>query len=105
MEKYRNLSPDLFMAEIALTADAVVIDVRTRGEAAGDPMLEGALHLDVLDSSFEERLDELDQLLPYFVYCQTGKRGRVACRLMAERGFLLTSFLEGGKDAWDKVFK
>lgn len=105
MEKYRSLSPDLFLAEIALTTDAILLDVRTRDEIWQDPMIDGAVNMDFLEDHFEYHLEEMDRMRPYFIYCSSGKRGRMVCQLMADRGFLLTSYLEGGKAAWDEIFK
>jgi len=105
MQLCRDLSPELFMAELALTSDAILIDVRTTQEVAENGMIEGAVHYDFLDGTFEEQLLDLDRFLFYFLYDQLGKRSRMACELMAERGFLHACYLVGGKAAWDTIFK
>jgi len=105
MNHCRKLSPELFMAELALTAEAVLVDVRTEEELHDDPAIPGAIQRDFLQSSFENWLEEIDEHQAYFLYDQSGKRGRMACEMMAEKGFLHAGFLEGGKNAWNPVFK
>lgn len=100
----RSLAPDLFIAELATSSDAILIDLRTRPEIEKDGMIDGARHIDFLQDDFEAALAPLDKHATYFVYGQSDKRGRMACALMAERGFFHTIFLEGGKTAWDAVF-
>mgnify|MGYP001057408813 CR=1 FL=1 len=105
MEFCRKLSPELFMAELALTTEAVLVDVRTEQELTGDPAIPGAIHRDFLQSDFESWLEEIDKFQNYFLYDQSGKRGRMACEMMVERGFLHAAFMEGGKAAWNPIFK
>ena len=100
----RSLPPDLFMADLDTSSDAVLIDLRTRAEIEADGMIEGARHIDFLQDDFEGALEPLDKYATYFVYGQRDKRGRMACALMAQRGFFHTIFLEGGKTAWDAAF-
>lgn len=101
---YRPLSPDLFTVEIALSADAVVLDVRTAPEVNEKNMLKGAIHIDFLENDFTASLDHYDRWLPFFIYDQSGQRAHRACKVMAEIGFKNLSYLEGGKDAWDTTF-
>jgi rhodanese-related sulfurtransferase len=104
MSHARKINPDLFAAELALTNDAVILDVRTPAEFQQGSLSETAVNLDFLQDSFGKELEYLDPFRPYFVYCDTGKRGRMACEMMAEHGFLDLRFLEGGMNAWDTVF-
>jgi len=90
------------MVEMALTSDAVLFDVRTADEIRRQPALEGALQLDVLSDRFDRALEAWDRHRPYFLYCDTGKRSRMACTMMAERGFVHLSYLAGGLAAWQK---
>ncbi len=98
----RSLSPELFLVEIALTSDAVLFDVRTQEERRNTPGLDGALSLDILADQFEERLSNWDKHRPYFLYCDTGKRSRMACEIMVEQGFVHLSYLAGGLHALQK---
>lgn len=99
----RSIPPDLFLAELALTHDAIPLDVRTGEEIKTRGTLDGAVHLDYLDTRFESAIESLDRLVPYYLYCDTGKRSRLACELMASRGFMLVAWLEGGLLALDKT--
>jgi rhodanese-related sulfurtransferase len=93
------------MVEMALTSDAVLFDVRTADEMSRAPALEGAVPLDVLSDRFDGALESWDRHRPYFLYCDTGKRSRLACTMMAERGFVHLSYLAGGLAALPKERK
>lgn len=62
----------------------VLLDTRTDAEYERGH-LEGALHIPVDD--LRERLDELDPATPLNVYCQSGLRSYIACRLLMQKGF------------------
>ena len=76
----------------AVTAEHLVIDVRTRFEYdAGH--FPGSINIPVGD--LEERLDELgDPSRPLIVYCRSGHRSAAAKELLVEAGF--TDVLDGG---------
>lgn len=97
----RSITPDLFLAELALTHDAIALDVRTAEEVRNLGTIKNATHLDYLDTAFEEHVDSLDRLVPYYIFCDTGKRSRLACELMASKGFMLVAWLEGGLNSLD----
>ncbi len=92
----RSIAPDHFLAECTLTDGAILLDVRTLEEIREDGTLPNARHLDYLDTSFEEAMESLDRLNPYYVYCDTGKRSRLVCEWMASKGFILIAYMEGG---------
>lgn len=98
----RSVNPELLYSEGRLPLDAVLLDVRTPQECLDDPGPEGARCLDFLDTGFERQLEGLDRLVPYFLFCDTGKRSRMACEWMAARGFTLVAWIEGGKPALDR---
>lgn len=95
----RSLSAELLMAELALHADAELWDVRTLAECRDDPAPSGAGHLDFLESDFERRLESLDRAAPHYLFCDSGKRSRMAAEAMAARGFILVAWVEGGLEA------
>ncbi|MDX9731042.1 MAG: rhodanese-like domain-containing protein [Bdellovibrionales bacterium] len=64
----------------------IVIDVRTSGEYA-EGHVEGALNMDIYESSFRARLSALDKSKSYKVYCRSGNRSGQAERLMKSMGF------------------
>ena len=71
---------------IELSADTIIIDVRTPGEfAAGH--LDGANLLDLNGGQFAEALPTLDPEAEYAVYCQSGARSGQAVAMMKDAGF------------------
>lgn len=89
------------MVELALTNDAVLIDLRTEREINKDRMLEGAIHLDYLTDNFDEAMAEMDKMRPYFLYDDGGKRAAMAASKMARRGYIQIAYLQGGKQTID----
>ncbi|MGJ8722480.1 MAG: rhodanese-like domain-containing protein [Salinibacterium amurskyense] len=72
--------------EIELSADTILIDVRTPAEYdAGH--LEGATLLDLTGGEFAAALPTLDPEAEYAVYCKSGNRSGQAVALMEEAGF------------------
>ena len=71
---------------IAISAETVVIDVRTPGEFASGH-LDGAVNIDVQSASFDETVSELPTDGEYVVYCQTGNRSGAAIDRMEGLGF------------------
>lgn len=65
----------------------IVIDLRTSVEQE-EGFLEEALHMDFYDAhQFVTQLNDLDKSKSYFLYCQSGSRGRQACIVMKKYGF------------------
>ncbi|HSP53701.1 MAG TPA: rhodanese-like domain-containing protein [Cryobacterium sp.] len=80
-------------AQSAISADAVVVDVRTPGEyAAGH--LEGAMNVDVQASDFDSQMSALPTDGDYVVYCRSGNRSAAAAARLADLGF--TSVTDAG---------
>jgi rhodanese-related sulfurtransferase len=63
-----------------------IVDVRTAAEFQEDQVA-GALHIDVLDSSFQEKITKLDPEKTYAVYCRSGARSSNAQSIMKKLGF------------------
>lgn len=79
---------------LARIADgARTIDVRT-AEEFDDGHLDGAVHIDVQEADFEERVSELPRDAAYVVYCASGRRATGAVETMVELGF--TDVVNGG---------
>lgn len=71
---------------IAVTADTVVVDVRTSDEYnAGH--LEGAINIDVQSPGFDSLVSELPADGDYVVYCASGNRSSAAVARMEGLGF------------------
>lgn len=79
--------------------DAVLLDVRTHMEHnAGH--IPGSTVLNLQDAVFTHKLDELDKSKHYLVYCRSGNRSMIACRIMAGKGFEHLYNLKGGIIDW-----
>jgi rhodanese-related sulfurtransferase len=72
--------------ETMLTANTVIIDVRTPAEYA-EGHVEGSINLDLESGQFEAELPNLDPAQPYIVYCRSGRRSGVAVEIMKASGF------------------
>jgi rhodanese-related sulfurtransferase len=81
---------------VELSADTVIIDVRTPEEFAGGH-LEGALNIDVQSGDFAAEISQLDPAGDYFVYCRSGSRSGQAISQMSNMGF--SSMTNGGSVA------
>lgn len=76
-----------------ISADTVIIDVRTPAEfAAGH--LEGATNIDIEAADFATKIGKLDKAKSYFVYCRSGNRSAQAITKMKAAGF--THLVDGG---------
>jgi phage shock protein E len=83
-------------------ADLVVLDVRTPEEFA-EGHLAGAEILDFYRADFTDRLAELDQDVPYLLYCRSGNRSGQALAMMRELGFTDVTEIEGGVISWSQL--
>ena len=80
-------------------AGVVLLDVRTAGEfAAGH--IEGAINIDVEGMTFEGEIKNLDPTQTYAIYCQSGRRSRIAVETMNEGGFTKLFNLDQGIASW-----
>ena len=74
------------LVEVADTADATIIDVRTPEEyAAGH--VEGALNINVESPTFADEIAQLPKDETYVIYCRSGNRSAAAAVQMADAGF------------------
>ncbi len=105
MKPYRALPAELFLVELALTSDAVLIDLRTEREIKKDRMLEGAIHMDYLSDEFDTEMEEMDKMRPYFLYDDGGKRAPLAASKLSRRGFVQIAYLQGGRATIDHGLK
>jgi rhodanese-related sulfurtransferase len=93
-----DLNPAEFQAK-AQEAGVILLDVRTAGEfAAGH--LEGALNIDVEGMTFEGEIKALDPSKTYAIYCQSGRRSRIAVETMSKAGFTNLFNLDQGIGSW-----
>lgn len=81
--------------------NAVVLDVRTEREfVAGH--IKDAVNIDFY--KLESKLNQLDKNKVYLVYCASGGRSLLVCKLMSKSGFNCYD-LKGGIKAWIKEGK
>jgi NADPH-dependent 2,4-dienoyl-CoA reductase/sulfur reductase-like enzyme/rhodanese-related sulfurtransferase len=80
----------------AVTAGAVVVDVRTAAERTQAGVIPEAIHVPL--NSLRERLDEIPAG-PVVVHCAVGVRGHTAARILAQHGRDVRN-LDGGMRTW-----
>lgn len=80
-----SVSPET-VREALSDPNAVVLDVRTKGEW-NDGHLDGARHLDVSGAGFDAGLKKLPKDKTYYVYCRSGGRSGMAVSRMQAQGF------------------
>jgi rhodanese-related sulfurtransferase len=96
-----DLGPAEFQAK-AQEAGVILLDVRTSGEfAAGH--IEGAINIDVEGMTFEGEIKALDNTKTYAIYCQSGRRSRIAVETMNEAGFTKLFNLDEGIGSWQSA--
>lgn len=71
---------------VAVSADTVIIDVRTPEEFAGGH-LDGAVNINLQSGVFEQEIAELPLDGEYLVYCRSGNRSAQAISIMQGLGF------------------
>ena len=93
-----DLNPAEFQAK-AQEAGVVLLDVRTAGEFyAGH--IEGAINIDIEGMTFEGEIAGLDNTKTYAIYCQSGRRSRIAVETMNKAGFTKLFNLDQGIGSW-----
>lgn len=97
-KSYTDLHSADFEKEMANNKDAVVLDVRTKGEFYSG-RIPGAVNIDLMSPDFGRKIDALDKEKTYLVYCRSGNRSGEACRVMASKG-LRAYNLAGGIISW-----
>lgn len=76
-----------------------LLDVRTPGEFA-QGHLEGANLINIQDSDFQNKVNELDKDQTVYVYCRSGGRSGSAARMMENMGFKHVVDMSGGIMSW-----
>ncbi|MGC6478762.1 MAG: rhodanese-like domain-containing protein [Flavobacteriaceae bacterium] len=87
--------------QLAQTADAIILDVRTPEEYAAGHIPQAQL-LNIREpQNFMDGLGALAPDKPYYVYCRSGMRSAQACQVMLSQGFNKTFNLLGGILEWE----
>jgi len=84
--------------------DYVILDVRTPGEFA-DGHIPGAININVMDPSFNNKIESMDKSKDYYVICRSGGRSGSACGKMSKMGFDKVHNLVGGMMGWQGEVK
>src|SRR5690606_8642232 len=97
----KALTREEFKEKIKNDPDAVLLNVRTRGEV-DEGIIPNAKKLDInKGEEFVQELENLDKDKNYYVYCRSGKRSVQAATMMDSMGFRNTYNLLGGFSEWD----
>ncbi len=59
--------------------------------------MDHAMNIDYLSDTFDDEIETLDRLRPYFLYDDGGKRAPLAASFMVRRGFRQIAYLQGGR--------
>ena len=78
-----------------------ILDVRTAKEFA-DGHVAGAVNIDVNQTDFAQKIDQLDRSKTYIVYCRSGRRSRKAVGIIAAKGFKNLYNVSDGFVGWSK---
>ncbi|HET54986.1 MAG TPA: rhodanese-like domain-containing protein [Ignavibacteria bacterium] len=94
-----DLDSSTFEKQVKEDNDAVLIDVRTKGEHE-EARIPNSKLIDIMDPMFLDKIDELDKEKSYYLYCRSGNRSYHAGRAMIQRGFTKVYNLEPGIIGW-----
>lgn len=92
---YEELEDKEFQQKLKGTKKKVILDVRHKHEFDKEKIHQ-AMNMDIMHPGFEEKIKHFDPQKTYFVYCQSGRRGRKACKKLADLGFTQVYNLKGG---------
>lgn len=95
-----DLSQLEWVSQLKSDTNAVILDVRTQAEV-DEGKIPNAVHIDIhKGQGFLDKVEKLDRLKNYFVYCKAGSRSAQACAVMNQMGFENTYNLIGGFSQW-----
>ncbi len=94
-----DLDSSTFEKQIKEDKDAVLIDVRTKGEH-DDAKIPNSKLIDIMDPMFLDKIEQLDKDKTYYLYCRSGNRSYHAGRAMIQKGFTKVYNLEPGIIGW-----
>ena len=86
---------------IKADSNITILDVRTAKEFA-DGHVAGAVNIDVNQTDFTQKIDELDRSKTYIVYCRSGRRSSKAVGIMSAKGFKNLYNVSDGFAGWSK---
>lgn len=86
---------------IKADSNITILDVRAAKEFA-DGHVAGAVNIDVNQTDFAQKIDQLDRSKTYIVYCRSGRRSSKAVGIMAAKGFKNLYNVSDGFVGWNK---
>ncbi len=89
-----------FQRQLDAEPHAISLDVRSEAEYL-EGHLSGAIHVDVLQADFAERVQELNLIGPLYVYCRSGRRRLYVARILRARGHVPIHDLSNGNLGWE----
>lgn len=95
---YTTIGVDDFMAMQA-DFEGILLDVRTPEEIKGG-MIPGAVHIDINDPQFEDKIRTLDMSREIVAYCKVGGRSARASERLRLLDFPEVYNMMGGFDDW-----
>ena len=101
-QNFENISAGEFKDKIENNSNIVVLDVRMPEELEGG-YIENSLNMNIMSSSFVDKVKKLDKDKTYLIYCRSGNRSAKACGFMASEGFENLYNLVGGYGAWEQI--
>ena len=94
-----HVDPATFSKMISDEPDAVILDVRTKDEYSSFRIPKSVV-IDIYNSDFFNKIDQLDRSKTYLVYCASGSRSVSACKQMKKMGFEKVYNLKTGILGW-----
>lgn len=96
--RYENIDNTQFQEKLSSNPSAILLDVRTEAEFYSE-RIPNSVNINVMDSSFMDKIATLDKSKTYFVYCRSGGRSGSACSILAKQGYDVYN-LAGGISNW-----
>jgi phage shock protein E len=93
-QSYQNLNSKNFRKNCRQILQPIYWMVRTEAEFEAEH-IPNSINLNVMDTSFRDKITALDKSKTYFVYCHSGGRSSLACSIMASQGYVVYN-LAGG---------
>jgi rhodanese-related sulfurtransferase len=104
MPKFITITPQAALKLIEETgSDIIILDIRPKEEFKVEH-IPGAINLDYDGHKFQEKVEKLDKVKKYIIYCKSGVRGGYFLDKMRDSGFNGAYNILGGFLGW-KVSK
>lgn len=99
-----DLNPQTFSEKLKEDKNGILLDVRTPAEYRRGHM-PCSTNIDIHDTEFKKKIEELDKSRNYYVYCRSGSRSANVLEYMKSVGFTNVFNLEGGILNWKETLE